>query len=117
MHFLAGRYDFTLIPVLLPTALLESLLGAISPTDGVEGWEFCEDAELSERGIKNEVGKTGDGLSWAVLHAGEHKKTGVQWLPGGSLGFHVSDLVALSLATSARAFAVQESQCTMEDTC
>lgn len=43
----------------------------------------------------------GEGLQWAVLHAGEHLKSGVQWLPGGSVNFYVSsDFVVLCRSSS-----------------
>ena len=87
MHF-AGQYDFTLIPLQLPTALLSMLLEPIQCKPDGKGWTFCEHAELVEKGI--EVEAPGDGLGWAVLHAGEHIKTGVQWLPGGAVTFYVS---------------------------
>jgi hypothetical protein len=83
--YITGRYDFTLVPIPLPTAYVESLL---PPTSSL-----LTPSELASLDL--DVPPAGDGNSWVTLEVGQQIKTGMA-IPGGKSTFYVR----LPLSTS-----------------
>ncbi|GJN91567.1 hypothetical protein Rhopal_004590-T1 [Rhodotorula paludigena] len=77
---ITGRYDFTAVPVALPTPLVRALL----PTADDE-WGFLapDDARTASLGIPD----AGPGKSWIVLEAGKQIHTGMSYVPFGRSTF------------------------------
>lgn len=83
---ITGTYAFTLVPVSLPTALVEALLPS--------SWRdaFLSQQELKQQGL--DVPDPGEGRRWICVEAGEQRGTGMS-LPGGRSTFFVSWLPSL----------------------
>lgn len=80
---ISGRYDFTFLPLSLPTPLVLALL---STSLAAQPSPFLPPTELSTLGLS--VPSAGEGRSWVIVEAGRQLGTGMA-IPGGRSTFAV----------------------------